>query len=768
MRGFKMNTTRVYIKKRPVRIGFLIEEGNIDDLVEIAGINTLLWGGIYNPIIPINNNNERLSKNLIKTFDVDTISSEKNNKKINDFVKNRDYLKIGFEPDNVFLDQSKTIFKYADIRHLIYYIWDNILKKKRNNKSNYYIVNWDKADPLNKLFSIDFGCLDNKILSNIKEIYLSYLNAKEININCGEVLCEDLEMPFNPIILTVKGLQKTYWYKPYNLSFYIGNENSFDDLLNYWNIRACGCNIMFVPKNHLERYKNIIPKRIKRLNEPITELSGIYNEIDIYYRNGKEDEIKKLLDNFDVKQELIYVKCDNEIWNGLNLKPVKYYFSKEETLGIIEKGYDNLNINIHLNEKLFQGTHNIGINHKYVVSIDTHLNDIDFPEYTINIPNIPQLNKYYTKNISYSIDNIRGKGNNTDIITELSNDFLTLNPIKKYGLIKEIFRYIGFEAEYSQAGIITKNIIEKFGGIQSCRVFKIRGVRELINSLTKDEFVTSNYVFQNICLKEQFKKYEDLFIEPRENSKLTKENVFDFLLNKRVLIPGFELICEKCNQKNWNSINELKDFWKCNYCDSINQIILQLKTKAHLKLRYRKSGLFSKDNNQEGAIPVILTLIQFNTMLHSFKNFIYTTSLKLNNNLSNCEVDFCLLNIDRFDGEIEIGIAECKSEGGNIDIKDIKNMKLIRDKFQEKDINCYFIFSKTSDQFTPNERKLFEEELYKKDIPFILFTNKELEPFQIYDEYPKSKIFKKHVFSLKDMAQNTFSIFKANTNINNP
>ncbi len=188
-------------------------------------------------------------------------------------------------------------------------------------------------------------------------------------------------------------------------------------------------------------------------------------------------------------------------------------------------------------------------------------------------------------------------------------------------------------------------------------------------------------------------------------------------------------------------------------------MILQLKTKAHLKLRYRKSGLFSKDNNQEGAIPVVLTLIQFNTMLRSLKSFIYTTSLKLNNNLFKGEIDFCLLNIDRFDGEIEIGIAESKSEGGNIDIIDIENMKLVRDKFQEKNIECYLIFSKTSDQFTFDEIKLFEEELYERDVPFILFTNKELEPFQIYDKYPKNKIFKKHVFSLKDMAQNTPSFY---------
>jgi len=524
---------------------------------------------------------------------------------------------------------------------------------------------------------------------------------------------------------------------------------------------------MFLPKNHLERYKNIILKRIKRLDEPITEISVIYKEIDIYYRYGKEDEIKKLLNDIDVKQELIYIKCDNEMWNGLKLKPAKYYFSEEETLGTIEKKYDNLDISIHFNEKLFKKTRNISRSQKYVVSIDAHLNDIDFPDHTINVPNIPQLNKYYTKNISDSINDIRGKGKAIDIITELASDFLTLNPIKKYGLIKEFFIYIGVEAKYSQAGIITKNIIKNFGGIQSCRVFKIRGVRELLNSLNKEKFATSGYVIKNIYLEGQFKEYEDLFIEPRESSKLTEKDVFDFLLKKRILMPGFELICEKCNQKNWNSINELKEFWKCNYCDSINQLILQLKTKAHLKLRYRKSGLFSKDNNQEGAIPVILTLIQFNTMLRSSKNFIYTTSLNLNDNLLNCEVDFCVLNVDRFD-EIEIGIAECKSKGGKINKEDIKNMKLIRDKFQEKNINCYLIFSKTSDQFTSNEIKLFEKELYDKGVSFIIFTNKELELFQIYDKYHKGEIFKKHVFSLKDMAQNTFSIFKANTNINNP
>ena len=53
-------------------------------------------------------------------------------------------------------------------------------------------------------------------------------------------------------------------------------------------------------------------------------------------------------------------------------------------------------------------------------------------------------------------------------------------------------------------------------------------------------------------------------------------------------------------------------------------------------------------------------------------------------------------------------------------------------------------------------------------MPFILFTNKELEPYRPYTKYPKNKAYKRFVFSLKDMAQNTLSIYMSNKSVNNP
>ena len=66
-----MATNSLSIKYRPIKIGFLIRDGSIDDLVKAAEINTLLWGGIYNPIIPVSKSNKDFSNQLLSLFSVD-------------------------------------------------------------------------------------------------------------------------------------------------------------------------------------------------------------------------------------------------------------------------------------------------------------------------------------------------------------------------------------------------------------------------------------------------------------------------------------------------------------------------------------------------------------------------------------------------------------------------------------------------------------------------------------------------------------------------
>ena len=194
-------------------------------------------------------------------------------------------------------------------------------------------------------------------------------------------------------------------------------------------------------------------------------------------------------------------------------------------------------------------------------------------------------------------------------------------------------------------------------------------------------------------------------------------------------------------------------------------VILMIIFVAIITILYIKSALKRfppyiekvKDNNQEGAIPVILTLLQIKRRFHG-PNFIFSTSLILEqvNNLP-CETDLVVLNY-RDNENIEVGIGECKSDSGKIDNKDITNLKITRKQFEKKGLKCYLIFSKTADKFTKDEIYLFKK-LAKENINPILFTNKELEPYEPYEEYDKSDLPRPYAFTLEDMARNSSYIY---------
>ena len=48
-----MNNIRVDIRLRPIRFGFLVRPDDAENILEIFRLNTCLWGGMFNPIIPV-------------------------------------------------------------------------------------------------------------------------------------------------------------------------------------------------------------------------------------------------------------------------------------------------------------------------------------------------------------------------------------------------------------------------------------------------------------------------------------------------------------------------------------------------------------------------------------------------------------------------------------------------------------------------------------------------------------------------------------------
>ena len=102
-----MAFSRASIKYKPIKIGFLVRDDSIEDLVKSAGINSLLWGGIYNPIIPIGNGDNTFADQLVKLFSVDVLYAVSETAEIQDFLKKYTFLKDpGHYAEKIFYEDN--------------------------------------------------------------------------------------------------------------------------------------------------------------------------------------------------------------------------------------------------------------------------------------------------------------------------------------------------------------------------------------------------------------------------------------------------------------------------------------------------------------------------------------------------------------------------------------------------------------------------------------------------------------------------------------
>lgn len=762
-----MATKNLSIKYRPVRIGFAVRDGNIDDLVTAAGINTLLYGGIYNPFIPVSADTE-FAERLLTLYNVDVLYAVSQSKQVDDFVEKYPLLRNPFfVSTNMFYEDGQTKksrIMYLDSFNIIQYIYEQQYKgESRRLSSHYALPTWDDDNPLKGLFSVSFGYYPTSynLHDDFESWYYNVLQAATIRLDVGDQLSPSLTSFATPISLTATGLEgRGDSLRDSGRGIYVGDENDFKDLYLFWNLRAVGKAIEFLPQSNIPKFEAFIKAHLKKLEEaPDWPARGV-DFFSAYCQHSKYEAVKKVVEGFQGVRRLLPYPCDDDVlWNGLNLEIKDPYFGQGQTLADVGKSYDRYAVAFNLPEM-----HVIGGRRRYIerqsliASIDPMKEGFDYPRHTLKPPFIRRLNGYYGVEILKNAFRIKSEREGIRVVIEAKDYSLSLAPIPHQSLVEEVFKLAGIRAEVSQPGVLAKQIIQKLGGLEGGRVFKITGVRRLLNSLRKDDSIARTQATK-IIREEGFEKFERLRIEPREEEKLTPEQVFSFLLKKEFFRAGLELYCDTCHQKNWLSLRQVDDYWICDYCGGKNQTSLQLKSRGDW--RFRKSGIFADDNYQQGAIPVILTLLQLHRRLNDF-GYIYSPALELKIDTDACETDFCILQY-QYGGSIEVGVAECKSGGGAITEGDVANLKRVREKLTAVGLDCVLIFSKTAETFLPEEISLFQG-LADNDIPSILFLNKELEPYDPYADYESDKLFDKYPATLNAMAFNSRKLYLKDSN----
>jgi hypothetical protein len=755
-----MNDVTLSLRYRPLRVGLLVRQGELADLERAAGIASLLWGGIHNPLIPIGPDTACFAEQLITLFQIDVLYPVGQSPEITAFTTAHQFLRTPrMSGSDLFVadwPSSRMRVTCLDSMNIIDRHWEKDFKARpQGYTSQCRLVSWDLADTERELLALSYGYFptDINLSDDFQTAFVLGMRAGKTTIDPGTPLPEELSSTYTPLLLTAVDLEASGGGHRDWSGIYVGDAKNYDDLLTFWNIRAAGNALTFLPTNAQDRFALTTRAHVAWLDALPNRHPNIENNISIVSSTATPQAIDDVVSAFPTQKRKLICQCDEVVWNGLNILPAEFHFGREQVLGFVDKRQGSYLATVTLPAKQFLVDPidaRRRVDDQYLAASLHPLGELAYAGYTLKPPFKTDLNVAYSRAIGIDPWSIRSERDGIGVLITRDEAHVRLHPMAQEAAIEALLGRTGLKLEISQAGRIATRLLEKLGDIENVRVFKIRGVRNLVDGLSSTDAIGRGGATKTIWNEGQFKQHEDLYIEQRNTPKLATSDVFDYMLRGDFFRAGLELHCEHCGLANWLSLRQIDDVWVCEYCGHRNQTSLQVRNRGDW--RFRKSGLLARDNRQEGAIPVLLGLLVLKRIF-DHGDFLYAMSHNIKGPTWKCEADFIAAHSDRREG-IEWIFGEAKSEGGCIDVNDIENASRLVNAVREQGMTGHAAFIKTANSFQESELNLFRQ-LSDAGIPPVLFTNRELEPYQPYWEAgTPDKVPHQHPMSFSDLARN--------------
>lgn len=470
-----MDTLRADICYRPLRIGWVIQSGDIDAFRQAVKFSHTLWGGRFNPILVADHEEE--ARRLVDLFRIDFLLPIGDSDSVKDFAKKFPHLINPFFHDSIVIgganEQKRA--QLLDVHNALAHLRDKPERNAINNKG-FRIYNWQAGDPLADVFLMQFG---------------GYPNADEIGIDYRELLTQGFEatefaldvaspIPADTVdypsigYLSRHALERHYsvhagWDSP---GFFVGDAANLDDLVCHWNLRAADIALWFVDPAHLARYAEFIPVWDKAMRHSVAHRHESDRRVAAWTRRENIAEARQPFDGM----QLTVCPVSEHSWNGRNVRPPMMSFKQVSVLGVFGRDRGQPRVSFSLSDKPFCG--DTWFHTQHLVASVSFIGGLHGDEqYTLNPPYIPELNEFYARTMYFHYNKLRIESERIGIVIDAANTDAWLHALPVDDLVERIFGMAGYGTKLSNGGLITRQLISRLGGLQGARVFKIPGVR---------------------------------------------------------------------------------------------------------------------------------------------------------------------------------------------------------------------------------------------------------------------------------------------------
>jgi len=251
-----MNTLSLTIRYRPVRIGWCLKAGDMASLRRAFEYSHTMWGGRYNPIIPVDD--PTLADKLVSLFRVDVLWALTDDAEVLAFGARHPHLENPFAHEQLFERRTPAARRplLVDIYHPVVRLRDE-LSRVRDPRVAVFVNTWDADDPLADVMRIMLGSVPPTAESG-----MDYQALLQTTLGATvERIAPDAPLPVRAQPAWVlSNFSRAFMERHYAVTnncrhpgFYVGSAGSFHDLVTFWNLRATDISLVFYDPAHASR-----------------------------------------------------------------------------------------------------------------------------------------------------------------------------------------------------------------------------------------------------------------------------------------------------------------------------------------------------------------------------------------------------------------------------------------------------------------------------------------------------------------------------------
>lgn len=691
-----MSNVSVSVRLRPIRFAFLVPPDRKKAVSDIFRINSCLWGGKYNPIIPF-------LRQVPKWWDRDSLRSETALEIMNGYLDffEPDFLveaepnlasRLGFGDGRV-IGLSDFPFISDDSEQACYGLDTFDVYRKHFHETFQFsrrnpgaIVEVEAAKSPFSLFS---ECVFGAFPRGEKSVYLAQAFREAFEptnfLLKNTTLASLYETPRVDTPLTLGSsflkVQFDSQHKEPILFFLDASEPR--DLLDYWNLRAIRRRVIPIPVQwlaDLSTYcKAIIADNYKPL--PGNPYGLMKRTVLMFSRSIPKEAIQDLMSkhlDYGNRDATSVNCCYPQFWRRTPeyvFRETRPTISCAETTADSPIDVDNANVRVPVLHPMFVAS-SPGFQAAWanVVRIrdwtGTDQFTTVFPSNYKN-PEFP--------NLGFHLDPVLPTTEGLVVFPKHRNVPFIWKLQQGSDAVNSWLATQGVKATISDGGRRAQQVIQTLGGLSGVRSIANKGIVELLNKISRSPI--SHSVHHQKFRNEVNKAVQGSF---------WKDKTFELLVEKGAVELGLELRCTRCLSWSWYSLKELDHSIKCNLC--LRQFGFPITEPGNSKLArwaYRVVGPFALPDYAKGGYAASLAIRFFAEIVGSISNTQVTWSTGQEIELSSgrkIETDFIIwyqrTGLVGNDYPTQVVFGEAKSFGKDaLTDDDIEALRLLAGQF---------------------------------------------------------------------------------------